>query len=145
MVSKFIKRGTNKENVWEHGNIGQFWEGTREQVSPSEALNVVLQLTSALAKELGIIHHRASLNSLIAKVKGKSYMSIKGPPSRSLSGFRRKKQLKEWPPPPPLSWSGCKSFVGFSSAVCHGTNYTSVYRMMTWNELFWPRKHDMKR
>ena len=29
MVSKFIKRGTNKENVWEHGNIGQFWKGTR--------------------------------------------------------------------------------------------------------------------
>ena len=29
MVSKFIKRGTNKENVWEHGNIGQFWRGTR--------------------------------------------------------------------------------------------------------------------
>ena len=24
MVSKLIKRGTNKENVWEHGNIGQF-------------------------------------------------------------------------------------------------------------------------
>ena len=30
-ISKFIKRGTNKENVWEHGNIGQFWKGTREQ------------------------------------------------------------------------------------------------------------------
>ena len=29
MVSKFIKRGTNKENVWKHGNIGQFWKGTR--------------------------------------------------------------------------------------------------------------------
>ena len=29
MVSKFIKRGTNKENVWEHGNIGQFWKGSR--------------------------------------------------------------------------------------------------------------------
>ena len=31
MVSKFItcKRGANKENVWEHGNIGQFWKGTR--------------------------------------------------------------------------------------------------------------------
>ena len=30
MVSKFItcKRGANKENVWEHGNIGQFWKGT---------------------------------------------------------------------------------------------------------------------
>ena len=31
MVSKFTKKGTNKENVWEHGNIGQFWKGTREQ------------------------------------------------------------------------------------------------------------------
>ena len=29
MVSKFIKRGTNKDNVWEHGNMGQFWKGTR--------------------------------------------------------------------------------------------------------------------
>ena len=29
MVSKFIKRGTNRENVWEHENIGQFWKGTR--------------------------------------------------------------------------------------------------------------------
>ena len=25
MVSKFIKRRTNKENVRQHGNIGQFW------------------------------------------------------------------------------------------------------------------------
>ena len=31
IVSKFIKRGTNKENVWEHGNIRQFWKGAREQ------------------------------------------------------------------------------------------------------------------
>ena len=32
MVSKFItcKRGANKENVWEHGNIGQFWKGKKE-------------------------------------------------------------------------------------------------------------------
>ena len=34
MVSKYIKRGTNEENVWEHGNVGQFWKGTREQESP---------------------------------------------------------------------------------------------------------------
>ena len=34
IASKFIKRGTNKENVWEHGNIGQFWKGTREQGPP---------------------------------------------------------------------------------------------------------------
>ena len=34
MVSKFIKRGTNKENVWEHGNIRQLWKGTREQGRP---------------------------------------------------------------------------------------------------------------
>ena len=27
MVSKFIERGTNKENVWEYGNTGNFgWE-----------------------------------------------------------------------------------------------------------------------
>ena len=31
MLSKFIKRGTNKENVPEHENIGQFSKGTREQ------------------------------------------------------------------------------------------------------------------
>ena len=30
IASKRIKSGTNKENVWEHGNIGQFWKGTRE-------------------------------------------------------------------------------------------------------------------
>ena len=29
MVSKFIERGADKENVWEHGNIGQFWKETR--------------------------------------------------------------------------------------------------------------------
>ena len=34
MVSKSIKRGTSKENVWEHGNIGQFWKGAREQGPP---------------------------------------------------------------------------------------------------------------
>ena len=31
IASKFIKRAKNKENVWEHGNIGQFWKGTKEQ------------------------------------------------------------------------------------------------------------------
>ena len=31
IASKFIKRGANKENVWEHGNVGQCWKGTREQ------------------------------------------------------------------------------------------------------------------
>ena len=40
MVSKFIKRGTNKENVWEHGNIGQFWKRTWEQGPPWETLFV---------------------------------------------------------------------------------------------------------
>ena len=34
IVSKFITRGINKENVWEHGNLGQFWKGTREQGTP---------------------------------------------------------------------------------------------------------------
>ena len=29
MVNTFIKRGSNKENVWEYGSIGQFWKGTR--------------------------------------------------------------------------------------------------------------------
>jgi len=34
VVSGFDKRGTNYENVWEHGNIGQYWKGTREQGPP---------------------------------------------------------------------------------------------------------------
>ena len=34
MVSGFDKRGINNANVWEHGNIGQFWKGTREQRPP---------------------------------------------------------------------------------------------------------------
>jgi len=38
VVSGFDKRGTNYENVWEHGNIGQFWKGTREQGPPWETL-----------------------------------------------------------------------------------------------------------
>ena len=28
----------NSERVWEHGNIGQFWKGTREQGPPCETL-----------------------------------------------------------------------------------------------------------
>lgn len=106
---------------------------------------VVLEAISALAKVLGIIHHRAPLNSFIAKVEGKSHMSIKGPPNRSLPGVRRRKQLREWPLPPPLSWSRCKFIVGSSLAVYHSTDYTLVYRAVSWNELFWMRKHGMKR
>ena len=34
IVSKFVTRGINKENVREHGNIGQFRKGTREQGPP---------------------------------------------------------------------------------------------------------------
>ena len=34
LVSKFITRGTNTENVREHGNIRQFWKGTGEQGPP---------------------------------------------------------------------------------------------------------------
>ena len=29
-----IKRGTNSENMWEHGNVGQFWKRTREEGPP---------------------------------------------------------------------------------------------------------------
>ena len=39
IASKFIRRGTNKENVWEYGNIGQFWKGTTEQGPPWETLS----------------------------------------------------------------------------------------------------------
>ena len=42
MVSKFIKRGTNKENVWENGNIGKFWGGTREQGPPRCCFSQIL-------------------------------------------------------------------------------------------------------
>ena len=38
IVSKFITRGTNTENVWEHGNIGQFCKGTRQQGPPGDPL-----------------------------------------------------------------------------------------------------------
>ena len=34
MTSKFIKRQTNKENTWKHGNIGQFWKEKKEQGPP---------------------------------------------------------------------------------------------------------------
>ena len=30
----------HSERVWEHGNIGQFWKGTREQGPPWETLNI---------------------------------------------------------------------------------------------------------
>ena len=45
MASKIIKRGTNKDKVWEHGNIGQFWKGTREQGPPWETL-VIIQVSN---------------------------------------------------------------------------------------------------
>ena len=32
IVSKFIIRGANTENVREHGNIGQFWKETRTRL-----------------------------------------------------------------------------------------------------------------
>ena len=34
IVSKFIKRGTNTENVREHGNIVQFWKGKGNKDPP---------------------------------------------------------------------------------------------------------------
>ena len=57
MVSKFIKRGTNKENVWERGNIGQFWKGTREQRPPPpplppRPLKVVLLATALFNSDI---------------------------------------------------------------------------------------------
>ena len=42
-ISQFLRTGNNirkitvrkhSERVWEHGNIGQFWKGTREQGPP---------------------------------------------------------------------------------------------------------------
>ena len=31
MVSRYVKQGTNKQKLWEHGSTGQFWRETREQ------------------------------------------------------------------------------------------------------------------
>ena len=31
IVIKFMKSGANKESVWEHRNIRQFWKGKGEQ------------------------------------------------------------------------------------------------------------------
>ena len=45
IASKFIKRGTNKENVWEHGNIGQFWKGTRTHPGRPSSLAILPQLS----------------------------------------------------------------------------------------------------
>ena len=41
IVSKFMKRGTNYDNVWEHGNIGQFSKRTRAvKDTPWESLRI---------------------------------------------------------------------------------------------------------
>jgi len=40
-VSQIIKRGTNKENVWEHGNKGEFWKGTRTLIPPGRLSKVI--------------------------------------------------------------------------------------------------------
>ena len=46
-ISQFLGTGNkirkitvrkHSENVWEHGNIGQFWKGTREHGPPWETL-----------------------------------------------------------------------------------------------------------
>ena len=54
MVSKFIKQGKNKEDVWEQGNIGQFWKGTRTLPGrPSEVgVKVTTSITSCLRARL---------------------------------------------------------------------------------------------
>ena len=38
MVNKFMERGTNKENMWKHGNIWQLWKGTSEHGTSWETL-----------------------------------------------------------------------------------------------------------
>ena len=45
---KFRKITVRKhsERVWEHGNIGQFWKGTREQGPPWETLFNCYSLSS---------------------------------------------------------------------------------------------------
>ena len=60
MVNTFIKRGTNKENVWEYGSIGQFWKGTRTPLweppkSASHFSEVVGGIGQAANTE-GILH-----------------------------------------------------------------------------------------
>ena len=53
-VSKFMRRKPNTEKVWEHGNIGQFWKGTREQGPPPpwETLSMLKELYPDERQEL---------------------------------------------------------------------------------------------
>ena len=50
MVGRYVKQGTNKEKVWEHGNTKQVWKGTRTplgdpQLYDSTALDPIFVLT----------------------------------------------------------------------------------------------------
>ena len=42
IVSKFIIRGANTENVREHGNIGQFWKGKGNKDPPGRPSYMVI-------------------------------------------------------------------------------------------------------
>lgn len=58
MVRKFIKRGTNNEIMWEHGNIGEFRKGTR---TPWETL--INHLTMVSKRHLSIDQLREARRS----------------------------------------------------------------------------------
>ena len=53
IVSKFITRGTNTENVREHGNIEQFWKGTREQGPPPPGRPSYIVILATIFKVAG--------------------------------------------------------------------------------------------
>jgi len=57
VISGFDKRGTNYENVWEHGNIGQYWKGTREQGPPlGDPQNLTEKPGVAKRNRINVIH-----------------------------------------------------------------------------------------
>ena len=63
ILIKFIKRGTNKENVWEHGNIRQFWKGKGEQAENLSGRPSIL-IHSEITIKLYHVSHR-NADSLI--------------------------------------------------------------------------------
>ena len=59
----------HSERVWEHGNIGQFWKGTREQGPPWETLiSIVFSHHSTLIDFYNIIDHLYVLKLSVPKV-----------------------------------------------------------------------------
>ena len=73
MVNKFITKGTNKENVWEHGNIEQFWKGTRTPLEdPPKGASHLSEVVGGIgqaANTEGILHGSAKIWILLSSDK----------------------------------------------------------------------------